>query len=177
MIYEKLRTLPRSEFPIVSFKISVTGSRLKFNIRLCEQLSQIIVDFVINVSGSILVMQLDFVGIPVELVLPTQAQFISAVSRNGNRTDTTVVADTLERDERTDRHILYTVSGCITERSRNRPVGYPESLTIIHFSLEEIVMSPALTMLFVINGKVLRSPFWFTEIVVVLSMFSIAFVP
>ena len=72
MIYEKLRTLPRSEFPIVSFKISVTGSRLKFNIRLCEQLSQIIVDFVINVSGSILVMQLDFVGIPVELVLPTQ---------------------------------------------------------------------------------------------------------
>ena len=118
MIYEKLRTLPRSEFPIVSFKISVTGSRLKFNIRLCEQLSQIIVDFVINVSGSILVMQLDFVGIPVELVLPTQAQFISAVSRNGNRTDTTVVADTLERDERTDRHILYTVSGCITERSR-----------------------------------------------------------
>ena len=38
-------------------------------------------------------------------------------------------------------------------------------------------MSPALTMLFVINGKVLRSPFWFTEIVVVLSMFSIAFVP
>ena len=133
MIYEKLRTLPRSEFPIVSFKISVTGSRLKFNIRLCEQLSQIIVDFVINVSGSILVMQLDFVGIPVELVLPAQAQFISAVSRNGNRTDTTVVADTLERDERTDRHILYTVSGCLTERSRNRPVGYPESLTIIHY--------------------------------------------
>ena len=32
-----------------------------------------------------------------------------------------------------DRHILYTVSGCITERSRNRPVGYPESLTIIHY--------------------------------------------
>ena len=124
-------------------------------------------------------MQLDFVGIPVELVLPAQAQFISAVSRNGNRTDTTVVADTLERDERTDRHILYTVSGCITERSRNRPVGYPESLTIIHY-------------LFLVGGnrdvartynaicdkrKVLRSPFWFTEIVVVLSMFSIAFVP
>ena len=132
MIYEKLRTLPRSEFPIVSFKISVTGSRLKFNIRLCEQLSQIIVDFVINVSGSILVMQLDFVGIPVELVLPTQAQFISAVSRNGNRTDTTVVADTLERDERTDRHILYTVSGYLAKRARNRPIGYTERLTIIH---------------------------------------------